>query len=96
MKFKKAWLVTNTKATAEAIKYAECVGIQIVSWDYPGDFSLRYLIEKSGLHPITCLQTLKEQERRELLRRGLVFCKDLVKAKEISQGTREELKMMLK
>lgn len=89
-RFKKGWLVTNTKVTHEAIKYANCVGLKIVSWDYPEDGSLRYLIEKSKLYPITCLQTLKRAEKKGLLKRGLVFCEDLAKT-NISLQTKGEL-----
>src|SRR4030043_2183043 len=28
------WLVTNTRCTSDAIKYAGCVGLKIVSWKY--------------------------------------------------------------
>lgn len=89
-KFKKGWLVTNTKATTQAIEYANCVRLKIVSWDYPEEGSLRYLIEKSKLHPITCLRTLKEREKKGLLNNGIVFCKDLVKT-SVSPQILEEL-----
>ena len=40
-----AWIVTNTKATTDAIAYANCVGMKIISWSYPENESLRDLIE---------------------------------------------------
>ena len=92
--FKEGWLVTNTKATAQAITYANCVGLKVVSWDYPENFSLRYLIEKSKLHPITCLQTLKENEKKILLKKGVVFCQDLARGK-ISPQVKSELSAIL-
>lgn len=51
--FTDGWLITNTKITSQAITYAQCVGLKITSWDYPADASLRLLITKSGLYPIT-------------------------------------------
>ena len=72
-----AWLITNTKITSQAIDYANCVGLKITSWDYPNDASLRLLINKSGLHPITCLNSLSRAELNRLLQKGIVFCHDI-------------------
>lgn len=78
-KFSQAWLVTNTKVTSQVKQYADCVGLKVIGWDYPADFSLRFLIEKSGLHPITCLNSLTPDEKGKLLQNGVVFCHDLPK-----------------
>lgn len=78
-KFHQGWLVTNTKVTSEVKTYARCVNLKVISWDYPPDFSLRFLIEKSGLHPVTCLNSLSRAEKRRVLEAGIVFCRDLVK-----------------
>jgi len=80
--FHQPWLVTNTKVTSTVKDYARCVGLRVVSWDYPANGSLRYLIEKSGLHPITCLRSLRRADKTRLLEAGMVFCSDLVE-KEI-------------
>ena len=76
--FNQAWLVTNTKATIEACDYAQCVGLKLISWNWPPDGSLRDLIEKSGLHPITSLD-LSHGDKQRLLAKGIVFQKDLPK-----------------
>lgn len=47
--FHQAWLVTNTKVTAAVKTYGECVGLRVVSWDYPENFCLRRLLEKSKI-----------------------------------------------
>ena len=44
-KASQAWLVTNTKVTNDVKKYAGCIGLKIVSWDYPATFNVRGLIE---------------------------------------------------
>jgi hypothetical protein len=80
-KFDQGWLITNTKVTSQAIDYALCVNLQILSWDYPPNESLRYLIEKSNLHPVTCLAGLDDNERRQILLSDIVFCHDLVMKK---------------
>ncbi len=81
-RFHDVWLVTNTKATTEAIKYAKCVGMQIVSWGYPRVGNLRELIEDANLHPITCLTTLSEDQKKHLLSLGFVLCKDILDDKQ--------------
>jgi hypothetical protein len=75
--FDEFWLVTNTKFTQDAIKYGECTGLKLLSWDYPQGKGLKELIELGQLHPITCLTTMKSGEKRELLKRNIVLCHEL-------------------
>lgn len=75
--FNQAWLITNTKVTTDALAYALCVNMKVISWNYPEKESLRDLIEKSGLHPITVLTTLSQNEKQKLLDNHLVLSKDL-------------------
>jgi len=77
-KFDIPWLITNTKITQDAKDYALCVGMRVTAWDYPQGEGLNELIDKSGLHPVTSLTSLSEQKKRDLIERGIVFCKDLV------------------
>jgi Holliday junction resolvase-like predicted endonuclease len=72
-----AWIVTNTKTTSDANAYADCVGMKIISWDYPQGQSLRELIEKSGLYPITILSSLNQSHRETLLNNHVVLCKNI-------------------
>jgi hypothetical protein len=44
-KFTQGWLITNTKVTSQVIKYAHCVNLMVLSWDYPKKHSLRLMIE---------------------------------------------------
>lgn len=75
--FDEAWLVTNTKTTADANAYASCSGLKVISWDFPGEESLRDLIEKSTLHPITILSSLPHSSKISLLNNHIVTCKDI-------------------
>lgn len=77
------WLVTNTKTTVDANTYAECVGMKVISWDYPEQGSLRDLIEKSRLHPITMIKSLSQSAKVSLLDQHIVLCKDIVKDESI-------------
>lgn len=71
------WVVTNTRFTQDAIDYANCAGLQLVSWDYPSKGSLRERIDISGLHPITALHSITKSEKKLLLDKGLVLCRML-------------------
>lgn len=79
--FSKSWLVTNTKATTDAIAYAECAGMQVLSWDYPQTHSLRDMIEEKNIHPVTILSTLSIQHKSHLMANHIILCKDLIKNK---------------
>jgi len=75
---KELMIVTNTKFTSAAEKYAECSGLQLLSWDYPKGNNLHDRIQKSGLYPITVLQGLSQTQKRALIERGVIVCGDLV------------------
>jgi len=72
-----SWIFTNTRFTSDAIDYARCSGMQLISWDYPENKSLKYRINKSGLFPITSLTSLTKREKTLLLDEGLVLCKEI-------------------
>lgn len=70
-------VVTNTRFSDDATQFAECAGMQLVSWDYPKGNSLKDWIDRSGLHPITSLSLLKKSEKQFMLEKGVVLCSDL-------------------
>lgn len=82
-KFHEAWLVTNTKLSTDAIRYATCVGMTAIGWSYPENNSLESLIERLKLHPLTCLTTLSSFQKQQLLDQGLVLCRDIVDSPDI-------------
>lgn len=73
----KAWIVTNTKTTTDANTYALCTGMRVISWSYPEGESLRELIEKSRLHPVTMLTSLSQSNKITLLNSHIVLCKEI-------------------
>lgn len=73
-----SWLVTNTKVTTEVTQYARCAGLTVMSWDYPLQRSLKKLIDTYHLYPITVLLTLNTNQKNQLLKYGLVLCKQLI------------------
>lgn len=74
-KLDEGWLVTNTKFSEAAIKYANCRGMKLVGWNYPEDGSLQDLIEEARLHPITCLTSINPSDEKLLMAAGMVLCK---------------------
>jgi hypothetical protein len=82
-KIHKMWLVTNTRLTTDAIAYGSCVGLGLLSWDFPAEDGLRERIDRAGLHPVTCLTSLSLKEKRQLLGKAIVLCRDLLAKPEI-------------
>lgn len=81
--FSQPWLVTNTKFTQDALQYTSCVNMKAIGWNYPPKESLQSLIEKSGLHPITCLPSLSASQKNQVLNEGLVLCKELIERPDV-------------
>lgn len=73
------WLVTNTKITPDALNYATCSNMKVISWDYPQNYSFRDLIEKYKLHPITVLSSLSQNQKQQLTGNHVVLAKDVCK-----------------
>lgn len=73
-KLDEGWLITNTKFSSSAIRYAECQKLKIIGWNYPAKDSLVKMVEDSNLHPLTCLTTLKTSEKQALMNKGVVLC----------------------
>lgn len=71
------WLVTNTRFTRNAIRYAQCSNLTLIGWDYPHGNGLLAMIEEARVHPLTCLTTLSESEKRRLMENRIVLCKDI-------------------
>lgn len=76
-KLHRGGLYTNTRFTTDAIQYGTCVDLMLVSWDYPPQNSLKVRIDKAGLYPLTALATLTKTEKRQLLDKGIVLCKEV-------------------
>jgi hypothetical protein len=71
-------IITNTKFTATAERYAECVGLSLLSWDYQKHNNLHDRIQRAGIYPITVLSSLQPAHKRALLERGVIICADLL------------------
>jgi hypothetical protein len=72
------WLVTNTKLTTDAIAYANCKGMPVIAWNYPSKGNLQDLVEDPQMYPVTILSSLSSQEKKRLVEKNIVFCRDLL------------------
>jgi hypothetical protein len=73
----RAMIVTNTRFSAQAVAYAQCVGVGLLGWGYPEGASLVSLIDRFGLHPITALVSLTHRQKKLLIEQGLTLCRDV-------------------
>lgn len=73
------WVVTNTRFTKDAEQYGTCVGLRLLSWDFPKGNSLKDIIEQFGLHPLTCSTMLTKAEKQMLLDEKMVLSRDVLK-----------------
>lgn len=71
------WIATNTRFTSDAMNYGLCSGLKLISWDYPNGESIKAIVERESLFPITTLTQLNKSEKQELLSKGIVLCKEL-------------------
>ncbi len=76
-RFHEAWLASNTKFTENAIMYASCVGMRLLSWSYPHGEGLRDLMNETCVYPITVLTGLTGAQKQALMARGIVTCSQL-------------------
>lgn len=74
--FHEIWIVTNTKFTTEAIRYALCTHIELLGWSYPVQDNLPALIDRYKLYPITTMPNLSKAQKRLFIKEGFVLCRD--------------------
>ncbi len=71
------YLVTNTRFSSEVVKYADCICMRLIGWNFPDKAGLEQLIEKYRLYPITMLD-LRKTEIRTLLSKDMVLASDVL------------------
>jgi hypothetical protein len=70
-------VITNTKFTEQAELYGACIGLTLLSWDYPEKGNLRELIEETRVHPVSCITTLTGVHKKRLMEKGVVLCRQI-------------------
>lgn len=77
------YIVTNTRFTSDAIDYANCMNLKLLSWDYPQSEGLKELIGRTQLHPITSLSSLTKKDKALLLDNNIIHCQQICENKGI-------------
>jgi len=75
---KQGWLISNTKFTKDAIDYGNCVGLQLLSWNYPENNGLNNYIDSYGLYPVTALTTLSKREKELIMENDVILITELI------------------
>lgn len=75
---KQGWLVTNTRFSEDAINYGKCIGLTLLSWDYPKNNGIKDQISEYSLYPITTLTTLTKREKVLLIENNIIITKKLL------------------
>lgn len=73
------WLITNTRCTQDAVKFADCTGLKIMGWGHPKGNSLENLIEQKKLYPVTILSGIKRGLSNRLIENNIILLKDILK-----------------
>jgi hypothetical protein len=58
----------------------------MLGWNYPTHENLHEIIEKNGLHPITCITSLSRQQKKDLVGRNILTCADLIRQPQILEA----------
>lgn len=70
-------IATNTRFTIDSIQYAKCVGLELLSWDYPSGNGLKDLLEREKVFPVTILENLTKNQKTEVMEKKIVSCRQL-------------------
>jgi Holliday junction resolvase-like predicted endonuclease len=78
IRFHEVWVMTNTRFTDDAIRYASCMQMKLIGWDYPSKGGIKDLVDSYHLYPLTCLTTLTHTEKQKLLDLRVVLSSELL------------------
>jgi hypothetical protein len=74
----KCWIVTNNRFTSDAIAFAKCSGLSLLSWNYPENNNLKTKNDDNFLYPVTCLTSLSLAEKDRLLILDVILVKEII------------------
>ncbi len=73
------WVITNTRFTETAIRYAECRGVKLVGWNYPNrEGNLEDMIIRSRMYPVTVLPSVTTAAREIFMAHNIILAQDLL------------------
>ena len=70
-------IATNTRFSEDAIKYAKCNNIKLLSWNYPPDNGIKIRMNRWKIYPLTTLTLISQEEKENLLENDIVLCSEL-------------------
>ncbi|MGO1245141.1 MAG: ATP cone domain-containing protein [Sphingobacterium sp.] len=76
--FTDGWLVTNAYLTSDSKDFGKYYNINLLSWDYPADNSIKLRVDNKGLYPVTCLTRLTDKDKATLLENDCILVSDLL------------------
>jgi len=80
----KGYIATNTRFTEDAISYANCANLNLISWSSASKNNLQDWVEGTNFHLITALSSATKKIKQKLLENDIVLCRDLIdKEKEL-------------
>ena len=74
----KCWIVTNNRFTSDAIDFARCSQLNLMSWDFPEKNNIRTKVNSHHLYPVTCLTSLSLLEKEKLLVLDVILVKEIL------------------
>jgi hypothetical protein len=77
LKIDYALIVSNTKLSEHAKRYADCRGISHISWSSPPNHDLQTMIEEKKVYPVTIVRGLSATTRNKLTSNGIILLKQL-------------------
>ncbi len=88
------WVLSNTTYSEDALTYGTCEGLILAGHNTDHYPLTRGLINQHGLHPITCLGTLKVAQKRGLIEAGAILCRDLLDRPDFLESLRLEARQL--
>ena len=77
------WVVTNARFSFDSEYYSKCRNINLLGWDYPMGNSLKDMIERLSIFPLTILRNLTRDQKQQLLNKNIVTCRQLSDNQEL-------------
>jgi len=78
----KGYIATNTRFTDDAVSYADCSGISLISWSPSSKNNLQKWVEETNFHLVTALSSATKKIKQRLLEHDIVLCRDLINNKK--------------
>jgi hypothetical protein len=80
-RFTAPYLVTNTRFTSDVDRYAACVGMKVLGWNWPVGAGLETKMDRYQIYPVTMLD-LRRYDQATLLENGILLISDILDHRE--------------